>query len=250
MNIYELLRKLEREYPTFKMIQQHQYAKIVAACTAMHKSCNVSNYGGKPRGSDSQRWLHIDLDSLRVHESPTIDRHGTTGYYMDHFCEETAIPLVIQFPSRKGKVVTLAAFKDDSGMVCISSPCDYSNSTDIDDCVKSTAHVAHSMAESYAEDARDHNAQQEAECQIDQKLDDIKELRAKHAAIAKELREVTAVQFRLFEPDYMPPSGIAQRQPSALCGAIRLHMQTLRQEVRRCIKRVKALRENYWLAVE
>lgn len=106
------------------------------------------------------------------------------------------------------------------------------------------------MAESYAEDARDENAKQEAEHEIDLKLADIAEARKEHAKIVKELREVTAVQFKLFEPDHIPQGSLAQRQPSALCGAIRLHMQSLRQDVHKAVKRIKALRDNYWLAVD
>ncbi len=246
---YELIRILLARYSAYYMGHASSHRKIVENCDSIRDGINESQFNAHTThhfpALTSDRWLHIP-DGLRVHESPKINREGTTGYYTDHFCDSTAIPIVVQLPARHGKVLTLAGYKppdEDTGYAFIEAKANTHASQDIEDCVRETAFTAHSMAESYAEDARDENAKQEAEHEIDLKLADIAEARKEHAKIVKELRHIATGHD-------VPRISTAETTTPALCDAIRSHMKLLRKDVHKAVKRIKELRENYWLAVD
>jgi hypothetical protein len=106
------------------------------------------------------------------------------------------------------------------------------------------------MAEQYAEECKDHDAKFQAEQDIEQAKDAIALLRAEHSELCAEMRAASRVQFRLLEPNDLPPARLLGEEPSAICKALRAQLKGLQDAVRHEVKTIKERQENYHSAVE
>lgn len=155
------------------------------------------------------------------------NRLGTMGYYADSFA----------FNIIRWCVVKIAPANKKHGREALYAPITYSTEwegvTLHLDCVGSLEDAKRwgdSEAEQEAEKAREGDAQDQAEQQIDEQHNEIVQARIAFKKLHAELRTVN-----------LPP---------AICAAIRGDLQSLRENVRSATKRIVALRDNFWLAVE
>jgi hypothetical protein len=203
-------------------------------------------WGGAPFALEGTRtfarWAENPDDHLRFTGlASDLGRLGHNGWYVDSFQDETARGVVYQLPARNGKCLYLAgvadvynAHKNGSGPAMIEvredgNPYVYDDKED-------AARNADSLAEAYAESAREHDAKQLAETEIEDKTREI-------ASTRNEIRELVG------EMRSMRADGLRVLVTPSICGHLWSAIARHRREIHQAYKRIAALKDNYWNAV-
>lgn len=182
------------------------------------------------------RWVEHPSDGLRrvgaVHEIARNEGwYGrcwdARGWYVDNYQSETTQAIVFQLPSRSGKPCYIPANSDPYNDAAVL---DFHAVTDD---LREACGWAQSMAEHYADDCREHEAQDSAETRIEEIDLEVKGLRDSLRAICREIRgkceQLTGME-----------------QVKAM---VRREVKRVRQEIRGLRKEQAGLREDYWRAV-
>ena len=175
------------------------------------------------------RWIESTrLAGLRFvgFSDEILPRMGHRGWYADSFQDETYRGAVYQLPARHGQSVYVHGYNDPNNkgaaFLCFESTDDKEDA----------ARWADGMAERMAEDSREYEAKDSAQVQIGELRDEIAQHRADARAIVREMKANRVA--------YGP----------AVCRALRDHIASHRADSRKAWKRIEALQDNYWLAVE
>lgn len=216
--------------------------KVLAAIrTSAYARTNIP-FG---RGS-KQRWCeNVDTYFRVTGFAYNIISRLPAGYYTDANCyggEGTVHSIVVQLPTRRGKERYYAGYKDpynkDAAVIDLGSVCDTK---------EEAARDADYMAQAYAEECREHDAQFMAEQDIESARGEIAEARKAHSALCNEIRAVSRMQFSLLDGS-TPPARLSGH-PSAICQALRASLRQLRKQAAQAIKVIKARRDDPWSAV-
>jgi hypothetical protein len=157
------------------------------------------------------------------------DRRMPTGYYADHFQSETLIGHVLQLPARNGAPRYYPAVSWSDCDQVTGYPLDWYGEP------AEAARAADHYAERLAEAARDDSARYQAEQDIEEARQLIRDTRDVCRQLIRDTRQLiqTAGELR--------PSICA-----TLAGQIRRHRQTVREQ----LQVIRDRSENYWTAVE
>lgn len=214
-----------------------------SAASRQYRGVNPLIVEGRNKGC---RWIEATETYMRdIGDAHQIIRLRHTGYYTDSFHEAVVVGAVFQLPARRGVTQYVPAVRDPHNKGAALA--DFSNLTESKE---DAARAADSMAERYAEDERDTDARYQAEQQIEDAKESISTARAQHSALAKELREATRAQFDMLRPDFTPSMEIYEKRRPAICKAITDKLKSLRDIVHDEVRRIRRLRNDYWLAVE
>jgi hypothetical protein len=155
-------------------------------------------------------------------------RSQATGYYSDNFAEGTCIGFVVQLPARHGvsQYIPGVRMTDSDGVTLY--PLDASDN--VEDAARSSDHYA----ERLAEDAREQDAQYQAEQQIENAKETIEDARASRRSIVAAMRQARATSVDA---------------PRVLCDVLRKELSDLKRSSRKAYKRIQTLTDNYWEAV-
>lgn len=175
-------------------------------------------------GSDNCRWCE-DLDGYfrNVKDADDIIRLRHTGWYVDHFQDETTHGIVLQLPARNRNTLFMSACSDpwnkNAGIV------EQRLYDDREDCARS----ADGLAEYYAEFCREDDLKQAAEHDMEELREEIKKNRAHIKQLVAGIRE-------------------SQLAP-AVCDEMRRTIRTLRQECRDAIDRIAKIEAEPWIVL-
>lgn len=152
------------------------------------------------------------------------------GWYVDNFQSDTTEQRAVQLPARGGTPQWFPACTDPGNNDCLIV--DFANP---ESTLKDAWYSGGQLAERYAEACRGDDAKQNAEQETEQLRAEIAASRAKHTAFVREIRQARAAGI---------PAG------ENVCSALRGALVRLRGDVAAARKRIAALADNYWLAVE
>jgi len=192
---------------------------------------DLERRGNQPfkSGSSVLRWVeNADeiFPKIRWHDKvQSYCRH--CGWYIDNFKNETVRGVVLTLPGRRGFAAGYAdPFNFSDKMM--TGPCAV-EITEIfeDEC--DAACTADSLAENYADEAREEDAKFQAERQIENTRDEIKSLVAEILGLVHGIRRSTL--------------------DSVVCDRLRRDIRHLLAKKTQCYERIDKLTENYWDAV-
>lgn len=212
----------------------NEYAPIATANKRSKLAPIVYNPQWSKNGNrDKRRWIENASNGLRVKTAKEILRETSyrndagCEWYVDSFLDDTTVPHVIFLPSRAGQIQAFAATSDpwnaDAFLVDVET---------IHDSANEAARSAESLSECYSESCREYDAQQRAESDIEQALEEIREARESHSALAVEYGATR---------DKLSP---------AILESCRDSMRHYRRKVAKLRKVIQERRENPWSAVE
>jgi hypothetical protein len=166
-----------------------------------------------------------------------------SGWYCDSYQYETATGLVYQLPSRAGCMILVPCIHlSESGEYIFAM--DESVTTervtdeyDLEEIAKDVVMTAHRNAERYAEDAREYDAKDRAEQQIETAREEIASARTMRRKIVAELRYLRHL---------LPASGEGF---ATVCESIVMRIDDLKQLSAKAYKRIAELESNYWSAI-
>ena len=199
--------------------------------------------GGEPfnlKGSSTELRYVEDLGGhfRNVRPCHEIVRLEHTGWYVDQFQDKTCHGLVMQLPGRDGKPIYLYGVNDpwnkNTGMVAWRR-CEWTDDQ------KEAARWADDMAKHYAETCREDNAKQQAEQDIEEARNQIKELRLEAKQLVREIKDHRRQN---------PKAGALSSFSPAICSALKAQIKSLREESHELYKRITEREDNYWTAVE
>lgn len=181
------------------------------------------------RGSRFARRYYIDswpAGWREIGDAHQVTSMKHTGWYADNFQEELIRGFVLQLPARDGKEIYIP------GTYCTGweGVTLYPNDWDHDK--TDAARSADSYAEIEAEAAREDNAQFQAEQEIEQCRETIGKLRKSMLDLILEIKHAK----RNFSP--------------MVCAALTDHLRRQWNQRQKAFKRIDALEDNYWLAVQ
>jgi len=193
----KIMRMKERIAAAKSKQAKYSYPSLYSALKATAPSAITYNPPSTERGHENERWIENASNGLRFvglahdvardNNRPRLIEH--TGWYVDDFQSETVSGAVLQLPARNGVPQYLAAvqdpWNDDAFLVDFSimdDPCD-------------AARTANSMAETYAENAREYQRIANAEQRIDEISDELADNRARVLTILRERRSAPIAAF-------------------------------------------------------
>lgn len=199
------------------------------------RNANGRRYGGVWQSVDdmgryasaSSRAYYCDewpawRDLGDAHEVARLDH---TGWYSDSFQDGLVIGRVLQLPSRgRSSCYVPGTYRTDCDGVTIYPLDSYDDARDC-------ARAADGCAEHEAESAREYDAKERAQIEIDELRARIGDLRTDARALIRDIKR------------YRP-------EGKAICNALRAQLRDIRNESHRAHKRIERLSDNYWLAVE
>lgn len=182
------------------------------------------------RNASRYRWIENASTGLRVvgasHDILPRGRNSHTGWYADNFQDSTVHGVVLQLPARDGKPVYVPAYSGAWEDDCLTV--DFHSTTDDKE---EAARWADGMAECFAESARESEAKDQAEQQIEDARIEICGARKLASRLVADLRTAGHT---------LPPS---------VRDVVRSRIHALRCEVKRAHARITDLGDNYWRAV-
>ena len=186
--------------------------------------CIVYNPEWKPdKNADALRWVENASDGLRIvgacHDILPRGRNSHTGWYTDDDCGETVHGAVLQLPGLAGKPRYVPDIADPGIDDCYAVS--FGNVTEDKE---QAATWADSMAEAYAERAREYSARESARMHIDDARDTIIAARVDMHTLAAELRAAAA---------WRNAAG------PAICAAIKADIAAKRASVARAVREIR-----------
>ena len=215
-----------------KAIAYHNWRKFVSGAPSPNRGNWQDPTTMKRFASVNDRAFYCESwpDGLRdlgdAHEVARR-RINHTGWWCDDYQGAKAIGRVLQLPARDGKprYITGVYNTDCDGVTLY--PLDWYEEKE------DAAGIADQRAEYYAEAEREYNAKDQAEQQTDELKDRIIKIRQEIRAIVREMKAHQAV-----------------KDAPTICQVLRGEINSLRRESHKAYKRIEALADNYWLAVD
>jgi hypothetical protein len=188
----------------------------------------------------SDRFLGDAVDAHDVARAEHSRLADATGFYADCWCDNVVVPVVVKTRARfcvdrgKHKITTAyipaVRFTDQDGVT--SWPGDYMEAQ------MDAARLAYAYAEKVAEEARDYEARDRAQQEIEERHEHIKNTSQDIKSARAELQALKRARVC---------DGI---DTSTLRKMLRAQIVTMRSSIKASLKRIQALEDNYWCSVE
>ena len=189
--------------------------------------------------ADGDQYLY-NLDSFEAIPCNKIrpNYFDYTGYYADNFQHEVITPQVVSIKTRRGLFIAPAISFSDSDCATIYfsrgqfAPKDI-NCDDYEAAIREAARIADSIADRKAERCRQDDAQFQAQDQAESLKDENKQaLKEAHSLIV-------AIKDQRAIGEIVAP----------ICSALISEIKSIRQTIRANNRRINALKDDFWIAV-